>query len=177
MKVSDYMPNLYKNNIEMLNIINSEETEFETHIKFDIDNGFANNFIKTADIEGIRQYEILLDIPENNTLTVEERRQNVIMKLLASIPYTYRKLCEILDSMYGKNSYLINQDINNYTMLITTDKKNEYISTFVYELLKKIIPANIEWEINLFQTIESHTFLGAVIHTGEYETFKMKEVV
>ena len=43
MKVSDYVPQLYKNNIEMINIINSEEKEFENHIKLDIYNAYNDN--------------------------------------------------------------------------------------------------------------------------------------
>ena len=63
MKISEYSPKLYKNNIEMINIINSEEDEFENGIKSDINNSFLNTFVKTANESGIRRYEKLLEIP------------------------------------------------------------------------------------------------------------------
>lgn len=176
MKLSDCMPNLYKNNIEMNNLILSEENEFETHIKFDIDGGFADSFIKTATIHGVEKYENLLGIASNNSVSIEERRQNVIIRLLASVPYTYRKLCEILDSLFGKNEYKVVQDINNYTMKIITNRTNENIANMTRELLKKIIPANIEWEINLFETHKNKSYFGVVMHSGEYETFRMEGV-
>lgn len=99
MKVSDYVPkNLYKNNVEMNNIIDSEEIEFENNIKVHIENGFYDNFIKTATEKGIEKYEKLLDIKIDETMSLEDRRNQVILKLLATIPYTYRRLLEILDS-------------------------------------------------------------------------------
>ena len=123
MKVSDYVPQLYKNNIEMINIINSEEKEFENHIKLDIDNAFNDNFIKTATKNGIEKYEIMLNIPINDSLDIEDRRNQVIIKLLATPPYTYNRLLEILDMYCGKNNYEIYQNINAYTMKIITHFK------------------------------------------------------
>lgn len=98
MKVSDYIPNLYKNNIEMNYIINSEEVEFENGIKLDIENAFDDNFIKTATEKGIEKYEKLLNITTDKSLGVEERRNQVIIKLLATAPYTYNRLLEVLDT-------------------------------------------------------------------------------
>ena len=112
MKVSNYVPDLYKNNIEMINIINSEEQEFENYIKLDIDNAFDDNFIKTATEKGIERYENMLNIPVNKDLDIEDRRNQVIIKLLATPPYTFNRLLEILDMYCGKNNYEIYQNIN-----------------------------------------------------------------
>ena len=71
MKISDYLPSLYKNNLEMNNIILTEENELENGLKLDIDNSFLNSFISTANEKGISQYEEIFGIkpnPETETL-------------------------------------------------------------------------------------------------------------
>ena len=55
MKISDYLPSLYKNNLEMNNIILTEENELENGLKLDIDNSFLNSFISTANEKGMSQ--------------------------------------------------------------------------------------------------------------------------
>ena len=60
MKLSNYVPKLYKDNVEMYNIIDSEEKEFKNNLKTDIDNTFKNTFVKIANIDGIKRYEQLL---------------------------------------------------------------------------------------------------------------------
>ncbi len=154
MKVSDYVPQLYKNNIEMINIINSEEKEFENHIKLDIDNAFNDNFIKTATKNGIEKYEIMLNIPINDSLDIEDRRNQVIIKLLATPPYTYNRLLEILDMYCGKNNYEIYQNINAYTMKIITHFINLNSANSLFKTLKEIFPANIDLGVTNTNVVE-----------------------
>ena len=98
MKVSDYLPKLYNKNIEMNNIIYSEEEEFEKNIKLNIINSFKDNFIKTATLNGIEKYERMLGIIPDTSKDIEYRRSQIIFILYSTIPYTYKRLTEILDS-------------------------------------------------------------------------------
>ena len=61
MKVSNYVPDLYKNNLEMNNIIGSEEVELEINLKPNIDNAFKDTFAIEATEKGIENFGILLD--------------------------------------------------------------------------------------------------------------------
>lgn len=149
MKVSDLIPkNLYKNNIEMTNIIDSEEKEFENNIKLDVENSFYDNFIKEATIKGIEKYEKLLNIKINGNENIEYRRQQVVTQLLATIPYTYKRLLEILDRLCEGYGYEISQDINNYIINLTTHFVSTSKLNSVLNLLKYIIPSNLKMIVN-----------------------------
>ena len=63
MKLNKLLPDLYNNNIEMNALINSEDTEFNEILNVQIETSFKNNFIATADSNGLTRYENLLDLP------------------------------------------------------------------------------------------------------------------
>lgn len=142
MRVSSYLPNLYKNNLEMTNIIKSEDVEFENHIKLDIDNAFDDNFIKIATEKGIQKYEKLLNITIDNTMDLEDRRNQVIIKLLATAPYTYNRLKEILDTYCGKDNFTIEVNANNLK-LVTHFLNITQVQNLI-NLLYYMLPANIK---------------------------------
>lgn len=173
MKVSDYVPDLYKNNIEMTNIINSKEQEFENYIKLDIDNGFDDNFIKTATEKGIERYENMLDIPVNKNLDTEDRRNQVIIELLATPPYTYNRLLEILDMYCGQNNYEIYQNINKYTMKIITHFSNNKSATSLFKTLKKIFPANIDLGLTNTNNVDLEGYVKLVNYITTLETINI----
>ena len=91
MKISDYLPNLYNNNLEMNNIIITEEYELENNLKPSIDNSFLYIFISTANEKGISQYEELFGIKPNPAIeTLEFRKERVISRLISKIPFSER---------------------------------------------------------------------------------------
>lgn len=146
MKVSDYMPRLYENNVEMKAIIQNQEIEVDDNLKYNIDNSFKDNFIKTATLRGIENYERIFGIIPDNSKDIEYRREQVILRLYSTIPYTYARLKEILDLYCGTNNYEIEQNINEYKLHITTHFFE--LSNFLSDLLKNIIPANIELQVS-----------------------------
>ncbi len=100
MKLTDYVPKLYENNIEMKNLTQSEEDEFEIYLKFDIDEAFLNQFIKSADKNGIKQYEEILDLkPDANFDNLDYRRARVVTKLITRAPLSVRWLEQSLTSL------------------------------------------------------------------------------
>ena len=78
MKVSDLIPNLYNNNLEMNNIIYSEEDELE-NLKQNIKNRFIDTFASKATEKGIQNYENIFDIKANPyTEDLNFRRERIM---------------------------------------------------------------------------------------------------
>lgn len=151
MKVSDLIPNLYKNNLEMNNIIYSEENEFENNLKSKIDITFNNTFISKANEKGISNFENMLNIKPNiSTETIEFRRERVISRLVSQIPYTERFLINKLNSMLGKGNWNYKIDYNNYTLTIESLIPGRAWYLELLEFLKSIIPCNIDWQVIIY---------------------------
>lgn len=169
MKISDYIPKLYKNNAEMINIINSEEIEFETGIKKSIDNTFNNTFAITATEEGIRRYEQLLEIPlDENKDNLEYRRARILAKLGTSGVLTYRWLENNLLSLVGKGNYQI--DINNLDYILNINIADIFLNTAntLYDIYRPLIPSNLELFVNIFQGVpDSYIYTSSILQEGD----------
>ena len=151
MKVSDLLPNLYKNNITILNIINSEEKEFENNLKPNIEQAFLNTFASTSNQIGIEKFEKIFGIKANpSEESLDFRRERILNRLITHGPYTERYLIDKLDSMLGKDNWSYNLDYNNYTLTITSLTPGKAWYYEVLNLLEQIIPCNIVWEVNVY---------------------------
>lgn len=161
MKISDYMPDLYKKNLEMNNIIDSEEIEFEENLKLNIENEFNDTFPIKATEKGIQKYEKILNIVSNtNDESLEFRRQRVINRLVSSIPFTEKYLINYLDNMLGEGNWTYTIDYNDYTLLIQSLIPGKLWYNELILFLQRILPVNIEWTVQLYaaswNAVENH---------------------
>lgn len=151
MKISNYLPNLYKNNVEMNNIIYSEEQEFENRIKQDINNRFNDTFAIKATEKGISKFETLLGIKSDSIKeSINFRRTRIINRLVSSIPFTETFLINQLDNILGKGNWSYNIDYNNYTLdvysLLPGDEWYQELLSF----FTRIVPCNIQWKVTIY---------------------------
>ena len=168
MKISDYSPKLYKNNTEMLNIINSEEIEFETNIKTDIDFTFNNTFAILANEEGIRRYEKLLEIPlDENKDNLDYRRARVLAKLGTAGVLTFRWLENNLISLVGKDNYQLILDNHTYSLDINISDLYTNTAKTLYDIYRPLIPANLNLFVKLFDIIENNLYIAGIVHEGD----------
>lgn len=168
MKLSNYMPKLYKNNVEMTNIIYSEEEELENGLKNDINSLFNNEFVITATEDGIKRYEDLLGIPlDENKDNIEYRRARILSKLSTSGVLTYKWLENNLINLVGKNNYQINLDNLNYLLNINISNVYSNTAETLYTIYRPLIPANLQLFVNLFDMIETILYTSNVVHEGE----------
>lgn len=151
MKVSDYIPNLYKNNIDILNIINSEEIELENNLKPGIENRFLDTFANKATENGISKFENLFGIePNYYTESLEFRRERVMSRLISNVPYTERYLINKFNSILGENNWSYNLDYNKYTLEVRSLTPGKGWYQELLNFLTEIIPCNISWSIVLY---------------------------
>lgn len=152
MKVSDYLPDLYKFNIEMNNIINSEEIELESGLKPDIDIAFKNNFVTTADEQGIEQFEKILNIEYGSGESLDFRKQRIFLRLNSDIPFTETYLVNQLNKILGKGNWSYNIDYNSYTLVVSSIIPGKNWKDELIAFLDRTIPCNIDWNIEYYET-------------------------
>jgi len=168
MKISDYVPSLYDNNVEYLNIIYTEENELENKLKIGLENIFKDTFAKVATKNGIENWEKLLNIElDSNKDNLEYRRNKILTKMSTTVPLTYRWLEESLTKLIGKNNYTIN--LNNAEYILTINVANIFNDTAesIYDLYRPLIPANLIIVVNLFEEEETELYFGMIMHEGE----------
>lgn len=168
MKLSDYAPKLYKNNIEMNNIINSEEDEFENSLKPNINQTFYNTFVKMANEDGIKLFEEILEIPlDENKYNIEYRRARVLSKFATTGALTYKWLENNLINLVGADNFQILLNADNYEL--TINLSDVYLDTAktIFDVYRPLIPANMKLLVNLFDNIDCKLYTSNIMHEGE----------
>ena len=149
MKISDYMPELYKKNIEMNNIIDSEEVEMES-LKNKIDTSFENTFLVNSNLEGVTNFEKLLGLSIDLQASLEDRRQRALARLQLNPPFTEAYLENYLNKTIGQYNWTLDIDYNNYAITITTLKPGKFWYNELVSFLMDILPCNLVLTIDTY---------------------------
>lgn len=153
MKLSDYVPDIYEINLQFNNIINSEEIELEKLKKL-IRQAFENNFIKTSNLQGIKDFENILNIQADpETEDIEFRRERLFSRLTTKPPFTERFMQNKLNEIMGEGNWRYDIVYNDYTLDIYALHPGKLWFNELYHLMEVIIPCNILWTIHIYSII------------------------
>jgi len=133
--IRDYVPLIYRNIKEFDTLIDVEDILFD-EVEQKIEKIKNNQYVVTADAEGISMCERILRITPAATDTLEFRRARVINRLSTTPPFTFNLLKQRLDAIIGKNKWKAYIDYDNYTLYVesSVDSQvwfNELLLTFV----------------------------------------------
>lgn len=123
-------------------------------------------FIKKCSLSRLREYEQICGIVSNENLDEQLRREQVILKFNFVLPYTIVKLKEILNSTCGVGNWSLNENINDYELLITVKESYSDMIEILQSTLYYIIPAHIRWLITKEVNKEAvaAAYMGGVSH-------------
>lgn len=127
-----------------------------------------NQFIETANEEGLRRYEQMLNIVPVND--IEMRRFNILNKYNSTSPFTIGWLTNTLNTIIGRGEFLIDLDYSTYTLTISVVKNKEHLIENLKMDLRKRIPANLVLTINVLSAIEQDVYTGVYLQTGDIIT-------
>jgi hypothetical protein len=162
MKINNLIPKLYNNNVEMNDIVDSENIEFEELLKFQIRNSFEDTFIAIADSDGLANFEKLFSIVADlETEDLDFRRQRLWNRLNTNPLFTEKYLQQKLDEILGAGNWSYDIVYNDYTLDIYALRPGKIWLNELTSLLKKIMPCNILWTIHIYsitwQSVKDHT--------------------
>ena len=124
-----------------------------------------NQFIETADDEGLSRYEKMLSIPYSED--VATRRFNILNKYNSTIPFTMMWLTNTLNTTLGKGNFLLDMNYGEYVLTISIlNSKEQHIET-LYKDLRKKIPCNLVLNITTLEPIEVNKYMGIYIRTAD----------
>lgn len=142
-KVSEYTPHIYKGFQEYEEIVRVSD-ELLDNLEKAVDDLKSNQFIMSANDEGISQYESILGIVANpSTETLEFRRQRLINRLSTMPPFTIRFLRNKLNEILGADKFNAYIDYANYTIYVESAVENQVWFNEVMITMTNIKPANM----------------------------------
>lgn len=140
-----YYPEFLQTNQEYNAICDAVNPEFD--LLFRRLNELENNILpQTANSYGIGKYESWLGLMTNPYLDLDTRRAQVLAKLNETLPFTEIRLQRMLAAVCGWGHF----HYERHGAFVKVDLDEEAISQspVIYNLLKKILPLNLHFEVN-----------------------------
>lgn len=132
-----YLPLFVAEYEEIQEITETENPEFRLAIK-KVDQAKENQFIISADEEGVSRFEKLLGIRPKETASLEDRRKEILARWNDVSVYTYKGLILRLNQLLGVGNYEIYPRFDDYELELEYRNKAGFES-----YIREIIPANI----------------------------------
>ncbi len=137
----EYLPEIQRSIKDYKNLFEAEAPEliqlFEESEQLQ-----KNSFITTADLQGIKRWEQLLNITPDS-IDLEERRAAVLGRWNRSLPYTLHRLKECLDVLVGRNGYQIDLKPQDYFFELLAESQPLSMLHTIRSLVKEMLPANL----------------------------------
>lgn len=155
-----YLPLFVAEYEEIQEITETENPEFRLAIK-KVDQAKENQFIISADEEGISRFERLLGIRPKEKADLEDRRKEILARWNDVSVYTYKGLILRLNQLLGIGNYEIYPRFDDYELELEYRNKTGFES-----YIREIIPANIALSTQLAIVSESKFSVASI--SGEH---------
>ena len=143
-----YLPLFVAEYEEIQEITQSENPEFRLAIK-KVSQAKENQFIISADEEGISRFERLLGIRPKDKTNLEDRRREILARWNDVSVYTYKGLILRLNQLLGVGNYEIYPKFDDYELEIGFKINKNLDYDYYAGYLRKIIPANLDLLMSL----------------------------
>lgn len=138
-----YLPPFMAEYGEINAVLTAENPEFEAAWRA-ADSVLYNEFISTADEDGIARFEKMTGVLPSQGDTLEIRRARVMSKWLSRLPYTMKMLITQLQILCGGDDFTVKRKFEGYQIDITTHLREYSQVVELGKLLGEMIPANIK---------------------------------
>ncbi len=140
--LAKYLPPFLAEFKELAELFSAENPEFDL-LHGEVRRVLDDQYIKTAGERGVARLEKITGIPTDRSLTLDARKTRIITRINEELPYTLRKLNELLAAVCGEGNFSIFGDFPNYAITVTTERLSSSQIVEVERLLDNVIPANI----------------------------------
>lgn len=159
--IIDYLPQVLKD-LEEIKALNDVENPILIQEWMFAENQLNNQFIETANEDGIKRYERMLKLNYSDADTLETRRFRILSRFQEQAPYTWRVLNKILTSLLGTGGYRVERNVADKVLNLKIDLTVSSQFDILVETLERIVPANME--INVELLFNSHQTLSQFTH-------------
>lgn len=166
MKLLEYLPDFMKQFHDIREIMQAEDKEMD-RADAGIQKALDSAFIEDCDEYGIRKYEALLGLVPDPMDSIDQRRARVLSRWTDNLPCTYRFLLKKLDTLCGTGNYTVDKDLENYFIRVGVLQASSGSVGDVEEMLEKLLPMNICYEVHEERPISGGIYIGAVIQQAE----------
>lgn len=138
----NFVPEYYHGSLDMEVLVQEIDALFKG-MSTNLTQLLDNQFVQTADADGVARFERLFDIRASATDTLEFRKERLINRFTLAPPFTLPFLRSRLDIIIGKGRYNVEVDYNKRRLVIGMVSKDQSWFQELRITLMKIKPANL----------------------------------
>lgn len=146
--ILSYLPPILHEIREIVEIANVENSSLES-VWQAIEDALNNQFILTANEEGLARYEKMLEMKVPGTDDVETRRFRLLTRFNEQPPYTNKITKKLLDTLLGEGHYDYIRDAANKTLTVKLELTVKGQFDAVVALLERVTPQNMVLTVEL----------------------------
>lgn len=137
----------------------------------------GEQFVLSASEVGLARCEEMLKIAPVSGADTEERRRAILFRLNEQLPFTLKKLDNLLALVSPAGEYRLAVDNEQRELAVHLSLYCKPVARLIKEVLERTVPANILWEI-LWQ-YNTHAMLAAYTHAelAEKSHYEIREEV
>ena len=176
-QLENYLPPVLQDVRELQQITAAENPELN-QLDQCIDDALADAYLNDMTLNGIKRWESMLHITSAGTL--DDRRKAIILRLNEMLPYTIRRLRQMLASICGDDGYSV--AVDGYTLTVRLPALSYHVAWAVYDTLARVVPANMQNIIRLvFQSpapvgISTISKLGVTLHLYPWQVHQYESI-
>lgn len=141
-RISKLQPHYERDVFEFKEIARVESEQLDS-VKNQFNKILNNQFVITADSDGVAMFESLYGIIPEDSDSLEFRKERVLNRIQSQPPFTIRYLEQQLDKIIGKGKYTVEMNYDKYTLIINSAAENQAYAQEVAVIVGKVKPANI----------------------------------
>lgn len=146
-QIENYLPSVVREVDVFQQIAKAQNPEFNL-LQERIVRTFSERFIQLATEYGVKRWESLLLIPQDKSLTLQQRKERVLTYLNIKTPYTWRMLENMLNAYLGEGSFTLKYNIEQTKLSLTLNWLSSYARYDIESLFEKVFPANIVLDVH-----------------------------
>lgn len=133
-----------------------------------------NQFIQTADDDGINRLARSFKISFPSDMTLSEKRFELQARLAERRPYNEKSIRKMLTDLCGNDDYRLYIDRAMHSVSVKLGLSGEYLRSGVLNLLDRIVPSNMKIEAAVYNT---YGILNTAKNTyGKLNAFTHEEI-
>lgn len=145
-KILEYLPPFLREYREFGAIANAEEPELQRITEEGL-RILRNQFIETADEDGIAEFEKMLGILPSKSDSLESRRARVFSRWFTELPYTLKAFLAKLAGLSDYGKIAVSVDFDHYRIAVDTDFELYGQTDEIERIVDLMFPCNIIAEL------------------------------
>ena len=165
----EYYPEWLQNYKEIKVLAGIEQDQAEK-LWTAVDSVWGNNFIESLDGYGCTRWEKMLGLKNSDTYTLDDRRNNIAVRIAEQRPFTWKAFQNMLTAICGEDGYTVTRDVSNHVITVKVMMTSRNMLNDAKDLVERIIPANMLHDVDLLYNVYgllrnyTHSQLSAYTH-------------